>query len=343
MSNTVYTEPELTDPVNLCDSKGNLNPAAIGWSRQPLHHCNLRGHWPRKKRWNYWAVVSPTHLFSITLSNVDYMGLPFVYILDFNTKEFAEKTLLIPFGADCNLSPDPNADVAYTNPAMPIEMLQNDEGVQIKVACPDLEGKPLQANLQVHIPKGHESLNVVIPWSNKRFQFTSKQNTLPVEGIVEWGDSTIRFDLDDSFACLDLGRGMWPYSCFWNWSSFSTRLTDGRTVGVNLGAGWTDGTGMNENGLWIDGKLLKLSEDIVFSYNKSDFMAPWKLKTSATDRVNLVFTPFFERVARTDALIIYSEVHQMIGRFNGTLETDEGETIPIKDAIGWAEDHNARW
>ena len=343
MSKTLYTEPELTAPVDLCDSQGNLNPAAVGWSRRPLHHCNLKGHWPRKKRWNYWAIVSSTHLFSITLSNVDYMGLPFVYILDFNTKEFAEKTLLIPFGSDCELYPDVNADIVYANPAMPIEMLHNEKGVLIKVDCPDLEGKPLQAEFQVIVPEGHETLNVVIPWSEKQFQFTSKQNTLPAVGRVEWGDEVIEFDLEDSFACLDLGRGIWPYSCFWNWSSFSTRLADGRTVGVNLGGGWTDGTGMNENGLCIDGKLIKLSEDMAFEYDTNDFMAPWHLKTTATDRVDLVFTPFFERVAKTDALVIRSEVHQMIGKFKGTLKTDEGESIQIDEAIGWAEDHNARW
>lgn len=343
MSNAVYPEPELIKPVDLCDSKGNLNTAAVGWSRRPLHNCNLKGHWPRKKRWNYWAIVSPTHLFSITLSNVDYMGLPFVYILDFNTKEFAEKTLLIPFGSGCELSPDVNADVVYKNPAMPIEMIHNEKGIRIKVACPDLEGKPLQADFQVYIPEGHETLNVVIPWSDKQFQFTSKQNTLPVEGRVDWGDDVIEFNRDDSFACLDLGRGIWPYACFWNWSSFSTRLTDGRTVGVNLGGGWTDGTGMNENGLCINGKLIKLSEDLAFDYDKADFMAPWTIKTTATDRVDLTFTPFFERVAKTDVLVIYSEVHQMIGKFKGTLKTDEGETIQIDGAIGWAEDHNARW
>jgi hypothetical protein len=120
-------------------------------------------------------------------------------------------------------------------------------------------------------------------------------------------------------------------------------MKDGRTVGVNLGAGCTDGTGMNENGLCIDGKLIKLSEDMVFNYDTMDFMAPWRLTTSVTDRVKLTFSPFFERVAKTDAFIIRSEVHQMIGRFTGTLKTDEGETIQIEDAIGWAEDHNARW
>ncbi len=195
----------------------------------------------------------------------------------------------------------------------------------------------------IHQPQGHESLSVVIPWSSNRFQFTSKQNTLPAEGTIQWGDETIYFNLEDTFACLDFGRGIWPFECFWNWSSFSTRLPDGRTVGVNLGAGWTDGTGMNENGLCINGKTIKLSEDVAFEYDTSDFMKTWHLHTTATDRVDLLFTPFFERVAKTDALVIRSEVHQMIGRFSGTLKTYQGDPIQVLDAIGWAEDHQARW
>lgn len=212
--NETYFEPEITEPVNLCDPRGRLNPAAIGWSRHPMHHCNLRGHWPRKKRWNYWAVVSPTHLFSVTLSNVDYLGLPFIYLLDFNNLAFAEKTLLKPFGSGCDLPPDVEADIAYNDPAMPIDIQYTPDGIRLKVACPDFEGQPLKVDLLVHQPEGHETLNVVIPWSRKRFQFTSKQNTLPTEGMVEWGDSLIQFDLENTFACLDFGRGIWPFDCF---------------------------------------------------------------------------------------------------------------------------------
>lgn len=341
--NEIYHEPELTKPVDLCDSQGNLNPAAVGWSRHPLHHCNLRRHWLRKKRWNYWAVVSPTHLFSVTLSNVDYMGLPFIYLLDFEKKMFAEKTLLRPFGSGCDLPPEVDTDVVYRDPAMPISMLQTSKGVHLQVGCPDFEGKPLNVDLLIHQPQGHETLNVVIPWSPNRFQFTSKQNTLPTEGTIQWGQDKIVFDVERTFACLDFGRGIWLFDCFWNWSSFSTRLTDGRTVGINLGAGWTDGTGMNENGLCIDGRLIKLSEDVAFDYDPSNFMAPWRLHTTVTDRVDLKFSPFYERVAKTNALIISSEVHQMIGRFTGTLKTPQGETIEITEAVGWAEDHHARW
>jgi hypothetical protein len=340
---SLYHEPELTQPVNLCDPRGNLNPAAVGWSRHPLHLCNLKGHWPRKKRWNYWAIVSPTHLFSITLSNVDYLGLPFIYLLDFKTKTFTEKTLLKPFGTGCNLPPQVDGDVVYQDPAMPISMLTTDTGTRLTVGCPDFGGKPLKADFLVHRPTGHETLNVVIPWSAKRFQFTSKQNTLPTQGALHWGDETIDFNSEDTYACLDLGRGIWPFACFWNWSSFSTRLADGRTVGVNLGAGWTDGTGMNENALCVDGKLTKISEDLSFDYDADDFMAPWHVHTTVTDRVDLEFAPFYERVAKTDALVIRSEVHQMIGHFKGTLKPDHGGTIHIKDAVGWAEDHHARW
>ena len=88
---SVYHEPELTQPVQLCDSRGNLNPDAIGWSRHPLHDCNLRGHWLRKKRWNYWAITSPTHFFSVTLSNIDYMGLPCVYLLIMRPKHSSKR------------------------------------------------------------------------------------------------------------------------------------------------------------------------------------------------------------------------------------------------------------
>ena len=339
----IYHEPELIQPVELCDAQGTLNPKAVGWSRHPYHHCNLRGHWPRKKRWNYWAVVSPTLLFSVTLSNVDYLVLPFIYLLDFEKETFAENTLLKPFGSGCKLNPEVNADVLYNDPAMPIIMRHTNQGIQLKVSCPDFEGKPLKVDLLVHQPQGHETLNVVIPWSSKHFQFTSKQNTLPTEGTITWGDITIRFDLDNTFACLDFGRGIWPLESFWNWSSFSTRLPDGHSVGVNLGAGWTDGTGMNENGLCVNGVLTKLSEDVAFDYDPLDFMAPWQLHTTATERVDLTFTPFFERHAKTDALIIYSEVHQMFGHLSGTLDPCQGGPIQIDDAIGWAEDHHARW
>jgi hypothetical protein len=50
----VYEERELESSADLCDATGRLDPPAVGWSRTALVRANLRGHWPRRKRWNFW-------------------------------------------------------------------------------------------------------------------------------------------------------------------------------------------------------------------------------------------------------------------------------------------------
>lgn len=336
-------ENELTQPVDLCLPNGKLNPQAVGWSRQPLQNCRLYGRPLRKKRWNYWCITNPNHLFSVTLSDVDYAGLPFVYYLDFATGEFIEKTIITPLGKDVQLGHTVPDDASYVGDGCRINISNVSGGVRMQVEITDFGGKPLQAEFQITEPENHESLNVVVPWSERLFQFTAKNNTLPTEGKVTLDGKTIQFDGNHTFATLDFGRGVWPYKGFWNWASFSTILSDGRTLGTNFGAGWTDNTGSTENALCIDGHLIKLSEDVIFTYSTQDFKAPWKLQTAETGRVDLTFTPFFERIAKTDMVIIRSEVHQMIGHFDGTVEGEGGEVIRVSHAIGWAEDHHARW
>ena len=336
-------EKELTTPVDLCLPNGRLNPQAVGWSRQPLQNCRLYRHPLRKKRWNYWCITSPTHLFSVTLSDVDYAGLPFVYYLDFATGEFIEKTIITPLGKDIVLGDRLHDDAIYQGKDCTIGICKKSAGVQLVVDIANFGGKPLQAEFRIAEPENHESLNVVVPWSERLFQFTAKNNTLPAEGKVTLDGRTVRFEGDHTFATLDFGRGVWPYKGFWNWASFSTQLPDGRTLGTNFGAGWTDDTGSTENALCIDGRLIKLSEDVIFTYSTQDFKAPWKLQTAETRRVDLTFTPFFERIAKTDMAIIRSEVHQMIGHFEGTIIGEDGEVIRVSQAVGWAEDHHARW
>src|SRR5262249_39913384 len=80
---SVYVEPEVTTPVDLCDARGRLNPAAVGFSRQPLVRANLRGHWLRKKRWNFWNWIGPDAVLSVTLADVDLASFCLVTLTDF--------------------------------------------------------------------------------------------------------------------------------------------------------------------------------------------------------------------------------------------------------------------
>jgi hypothetical protein len=340
--NRSILEKEILSPVNLCDAKGNLNPEAVGWSRIPLTRCNLSRHLLRKKRWNYWAVTTPDFLFSITISNVDYLGLVFAYFLDFKSGRYIEKTISSPFGSGCDMPEGVFESVEYRDPKITAVFTTDPHHTDLLVQCPNFSGLPLDARVNIQYPKNHQTMSVVIPWSSRNFQFTSKHNCLPATGSITLGDKRYSLASGKSYACLDYGRGVWPYSSLWNWSSFSGK-SDGHVIGVNLGAGWTNGTGLTENSLTCGGVLTKLSEDIQFKFDTSDYMKPWKIFSIYSDRVRLTFTPFYERIATTNVAILTSSVHQMFGHFKGTITPEGHKQIQVYDMIGWAEDHHARW
>ncbi|WP_235857481.1 DUF2804 domain-containing protein [Paenibacillus albiflavus] len=335
-------EKEIMNQVDLCDANGKLLHDSVGWSRYPMIRCNVTGHPLRKKKWNYWCVTNAKCLFSVTISNLDYAAAMFMYVLDLDTLEFEEQTVVVPFGRGCDMPDEVNASVQFAGKQMQIVFHYESGITTIRVRCENFGGKLLTAELEIHCPSDHETLNVVVPWNANRFQFTSKQNCLRTNGKLMWGDREYLFDPSDSFACLDYGRGVWKYKSTWNWGSASG-MQQGRLIGITFGGRWTDGTGVTENGIVVEGKLSKLGEDMVWKYNPSDYMKPWLLETSKTDRVSLKFVPFYERIAKTKAVIIDSEVHQMIGRYYGYVVTDEDEKLEIDGLVGWAEDHRARW
>src|SRR5215470_9974383 len=89
-----YAEPELLAPVDLCDSDGRLNRAARGWARRPIVRANLSGHWPRKKKWNFWNWICPRFVFSVTLADIDFAAFCAVTFTDFESGERVAATAL---------------------------------------------------------------------------------------------------------------------------------------------------------------------------------------------------------------------------------------------------------
>ena len=76
-------ENELTAAVDLCTPDGDrLNPAALGWSRRPLHRANLEGRFGINKRWDYWAVLAGDLVLSCVYADIDHFGLAEVWWAD---------------------------------------------------------------------------------------------------------------------------------------------------------------------------------------------------------------------------------------------------------------------
>jgi len=332
-----FTEKEHTAPVKLCDDKGVLNPDAKGWARVPLHICNLSGHYPKKKKWNFWLILNEDFAFSITVANVDYLGLGAAFLMDFKKGELFEDATVVPRPLGIDVKETVDVDATMKNKKMNAFLLHTPDTISIKVESKDFHGTTLDADILLQKPKGHETLNVVIPWGPEQFHFTSKQNTLPASGTVKVGDRTYTFDPAVSNGVLDFGRGIWPTNFIWNWAVFNHRQ-DGEILGMNLGSKWTDGTGATENGFCVNGRLFKISEDVVFTYDNTDFMKPWTMKTLESDEVDLTLTPVYQKASGGNQ----SQNNQVFGRFNGTFRAGDRK-IALKNAFGWSEQIVGNW
>jgi len=343
-------QTELTQPGSLLNPDGRL--AQVGWARQPLLDCNLEdAHFYtlrpfqrfRIKRWDYYAVFTPKSFFSATIADLGYAGNIFVYRMDFETGELHEEGLVIPLGKGVELPRNSTeGDSHFKNEKANLSFSLRPTQRQLSFSWPGFnEGRGIQAEITLACPAGNESMNIVIPIGRKRFYYNRKINCMPASGLVKYGDTTEVLNPKNCAGSLDWGRGVWEYQSYWNWASTSGFLPDGRTVGLNLGCGFGDLSKAGENALILENRIHKL-EQVKFDYVTGNYMKPWKF-TDADSRLDLVFTPFKDRTAKTNLGVIFSEVHQMFGRYNGKAVTDDGKVIQIKDLIGFAEEHHARW
>jgi hypothetical protein len=336
------TEPEISRQVALCDGAGNLNPAAIGWSRNPLHDCNLRGHRFRKKRWNAWGAQSDTHYFITAIFDLDYFGYAFGWLLDLRTLEAATFASIAPLARSCRLSDNVQGECRFAAGSTELQYLQSEHESRLSGHAATRDGRTMAIDLAIDYPPGQETLGVVIPWSQRVFHYTGKHTSLPVNGAVRVGDMVAEFEPGQGGAWLDFARGVFPYRTHWEWAVSST-VQAGRRIGFNLGGAWTDGTGMTENALYLDGRLHKIHDDVTFEIDRADYRRPWRIHTRKSDRVDLTFTPLFERREITNLFVVRSRLHQLVGRVDGTIVADDGEQIKLAGAITATEDHFARW
>jgi hypothetical protein len=341
---------EITNPSPLLAENGEL--VQVGWARQPHLDCNLEKarFYPfrllqglRVKRWDYYGVSTSDFFFSATLAHLGYTGTVFVYMLDFDTGDLHEETLLVPLGRGIDLARNSDrGDSHFDNGRVRVAFRLEENARRVQVNWPAFNrGEGIAADFALHCPADHESMVIVIPIGRRRFYYNRKTNCMPAEGWVSRGDSRFELRPSDSLGNLDWGRGIWEYRTFWIWASASVFLENGQTLGLNVGCGFGDTSAATENVFVLDGRIHKL-EQVTFDYDPTDLMRPWRMNSS-DGRLNLEFVPFKDRVARSNLLLVFSEVHQTFGRYSGTLVTDDGQVLNLRNVVGFTEEHHARW
>lgn len=323
---------EIHEPTPLCLADGRLNPEAIGFSRRPLHLPNLRG-WGRNKRWEYWGLISPTHIIGVTIASLDYAGLLHVYLLDRRDGAHFSEERVLPFARGVRLEDaiSPKRSEASSR-GLSVAFIEEDAGIRLRVKTPRVE-------LDALAKSRGDALGVVVPWDDLRFQYTLKDVARTLEGTLRIDGEEIALEADSSAAILDRGRGRWPREIVWNWGA-GFGFVDGRALGLQLGGKWTDGTGSTENAIILDGRLHHLNEEMRWEYQKGEASGRWRIQSASVDAT---LTPFHLRHEKTNLALIRSETHQAFGVWSGSARLSSGEELSLEGLVGWAEEAAHLW
>lgn len=329
------TLSELTTPVPLTLPGARLNRVAVGWARRPLVDTSGiglgRG---RNKRWEYWNVITPTHIVGCTVSSIDYAAVHEVWVLDRATgKTWHRSATVIPARGAVLPATLGDGPAKARAKDLAIDIDEVDGGTRLRARIPGASFDIVAA-----LPRNHERLAVVVPWSDTRFQYTVKDVARPASGSLTVDGVIVHVPAGSSWAALDHGRGRWPYDIRWNWGG-GAGLSRGHVIGIQAGAKWTDGTGSTENSMLVDGRLHKIHDDLDWRYDLEDWRAPWRITGGGLDAT---FTPFYNKRSRTNLGVISSRTDQCFGRWAGTFRNGDVD-IEFDGIEGWAEEVHNRW
>jgi hypothetical protein len=336
---------EVTKVQPLLDSDGSLREP--GWSRQLVQvydRTQIKAPKFRIKEWDYYLVLNEDFAGAFTISDDGYIGLQSVSLLNFKEGWEHTETILNPFpmGKLQMPSSSEKGDVVYKDKRLHMEFLKKEGKRQIRCKFQNFyKGKSFKCDLTLEQPP-MDTMVIATPWKEdkKAFYYNQKINCMPASGSMIYDGKEYIFDKTKDFGTLDWGRGVWTYDNRWYWSS-GNGIVNGKTFGFNIGYGFGDTSAATENILFYDGKAHKL-DDVTFYILEDGYMKPWKI-CSSDGRFEMDFRPVLDRAARTSALVIETDQHQVFGKMSGKAVLDDGTVIELRDFMCFAEDVHNRY
>lgn len=333
----------------LLDERGNLTePGYATALLKTYDRSKIRAGRLRIKEWDYYLITNDRFGVALTIDDNSYMGLLSASILDFGTAK--ERTVSpmfwLPNGKTGFPASSKTGDVKKQLKNHFGAFTHENGGRRLRFRIDSFEdGKPFTCDLFLS-DEPRDSMVIATPFEKPGyFYYNQKIIGMRAEGTVRIGERTYRFEKGDSFGLLDWGRGVWTYKNTWYWSA-AQGLLDGHVFGFNLGCGFGNTSAASENMLFYDGAAHKLNR-VDFGIPKDAegkdlLLKPWHF-TDDAGRLDLVFTPIFDRASRTDVLVICSDQHQVFGRFSGTVRLDDGTELKLRDFLGFAEKVFNKW
>ena len=329
---------EITQKGALLGADGNLREP--GWARSLLldyRRADVKANKLRIKEWDYYIVTNDSFGIALTIADNSYMGLISASVLDFEKPWEQTVSVMTAFPMGKFKLPETSAtgDTLYGDKRvqMAFSVLEGERRLSCRFER-FLGEDALELELSLAQPP-MDSMVIATPFSAPRaFYYNQKINCMRASGEAVLGKRRFVFSPEMSFGTLDWGRGVWTYDNTWYWGN-GNGVVNGKPFGFNIGYGFGDTSAASENLLIYDGVAHKLSK-VQFNIPEDSFLKPWTF-SSDDGRFEMDFVPILDRAARTNALIIESDQHQVFGRFSGKAVLDDGTALELRDFLGFAE------
>lgn len=329
---------EITQNGPLLNANGTLREP--GWARSLLldyRRADVKAGKLRIKEWDYYIITNDSFGVALTIADNSYMGLISASVLEFEKPWEQTTTVLTAFPMGKYGLPETSSagDTLYGDKR--VQMAFQVQPGERRLSCRFarfLGEDALELELTLAQPP-MDSMVIATPFDAPRaFYYNQKINCMPASGVMTLGSRRFEFAPETSFGTLDWGRGVWTYDNTWYWGN-GNGIVNGKPFGFNIGYGFGNTSAASENLLLYGGVAHKLSR-VQFNIPEESFLKPWTF-SSDDGRFEMDFVPVIDRAARTNALIIESDQHQVFGRFTGRAVLDDGTALELKDFLGFAE------
>jgi hypothetical protein len=271
-----------------------------------------------------------------------YMGVTVVSLKEKKRSTQIFQTIL-PLGAYGMPSESKSGAVRYRRKKMLLDFVPMEGNARIiKVDIPKFGRRSLRGELVLTEPPMAESLVSNLPWRNNgnAFRYSRRSPVFLVEGVIQFGRAEIVFSGGNAWGIFDWNRSIRPRMDI-NHCASSCGMHNGQLIGFSIGQGLIDSSAGTENAFFVDGRLHKLDQ-VDFHIPPGSWLSPWQF-TSNNNRLEMVFTPYQERVDRRQLLLFSITRRQIYGSFSGAVVLDDGTTLNFQNLTGFAERSRTRF
>jgi len=328
-------QEKLSNSGPLLNKSGEIIKS--GWANRLLltyDRTRIRAHPFRIKEWDCYEICNPNYGIVLLIYDIGLFAKAIVKWIDYNShySEEVSETVMFSKGS-LNLPPSADkGDITFEKGNSQWNFHWNGKYREFDFNFPKFQnGKGIHGNLRLFQDLKMDTMVNVIPFKKKnQFVYVQKVNCMPVTGQVSIGTKEYSFsEENESYACLDWSRAVFPYYSPWKWSSASGKV-NGQNFGFNIDYGF--GIESSKNMLFYQNKGHHLDE-VSYQWDENDLMKPWKF-SSPDGRIEMILKPKHIEKGKINLLIAKSISTKAYGFFTGKVVLDNGEIIHIEESDG---------